>query len=194
MQKDKKYPSVENTYGGVRYRFSYDDSLRAAEVRQLRRQKRGARSFWITFGMVGLFCACVAATATIYRNFHYAVGSKVEHSSPEAGVVSANAVVRGENYKVYNGYFSVSDMTQRAVTVYHIPAGLMINEVFESTIEANKGLLMDGDIIVSVDGEPTLSIDSFDGLFGNKEKRIVNFTIFREGEHLNVEYLLNDEE
>lgn len=194
FNKNKEEKSIDNTYGGVRYRFSYDDSRRAAAVRMIRQSRRGTRSFWLTVGMVTVFCFTVVGLSVVYRGISEDEGANVMEGEGVGGeAVAVNAHVIAEESKDYPGRFSVSAMTDRAREVYHMPYGVMVSEVCEQEHTENTGLIFDGDIITAVDGMQTPDITSFDGAFEYAGKHSVKLSIFREGKHISFDYVINNE-
>ncbi len=194
FNKKKEDKSIDNTYGGVRYRFSYDDSRRAAAVRMIRRSRRATRSFWLTVGVVTVFCFTIAGLSLIYRGISEDdLTDMVSGESADGEVVAVNAHVISEERMDYPGSFSVSSMTDRAREVYHIPQGVMVSRVCEQECAENTGLVFDGDIIVAVDNVQTPDVTAFDDAFVYTGNRSVKLSIFREGKHISFDYVISNE-
>lgn len=194
FKKNKEDKSIDNTYGGVRYRFSYDDSRRAAAVRMIRQSRRGKRSFRLTVGVVTVFCCTIAGLSLIYRGISKDdLANMVSGESVDGEVVAVNAHVISEESRDYPGSFSVSSMTERAREVYHMPHGVMVSRVNEQVCAENTGLIFDGDIIVAVDDVQTPDVIAFDGAFVHTGNRSVKLSVFREGKHLSFDYVIDNE-
>lgn len=195
MNNKKEHKSIDNTYGGVRYRFSYDDSRRAAAVRLVRQTRRGSRSFWLTVGTVSAFCLTVVALAVLHRGIGDSAGEETVKDEVSADeIIAVNAVVHSEECREYTGSFAVSGLNDRAQTAYHMPVGIMVAEVYEQKYAENSDLIHDGDIITAVDGVQTPDIAAFEDEFTREDKYVVNLSIFRKGKHISLSYVINDEE
>lgn len=182
----KEEKSVDNTYGGVRYRFSYDDSRRAALVRQLRLRRRGSRSFWLTVGIVSLFCFCTLTVSLVFKGMGTDTDGESAENDGEMVAVSAQSVT--EQSRTYPERFVISELNDRAREVYHLPAGVMISDICEG-----EDTVMNGDIIVAVNGMQTPSADSFHAIFASA-KGTAEFSVYRRDKILNLEYVVEHEE
>ena len=194
MNSKKDHKSIDNTYGGVRYRFSYDDSRRAEAIRLIRQTRRGSRSFWLSVGTVSAFCITLAGLAVLYRG----IGDRgsedtVKEEVKADEVIAVNAVVHSEESREYTGSFAVSDLNDRAQEAYHIPVGIIVAEVYEQKYAENADLVHDGDVITAVDGVKTPDIAAFNDEFTREDKCVVNLSIFRKGKHISLSYVINDE-
>lgn len=187
MPKNKKEEkNLDNTYGGVRYRFSYDDSRRAALVRQLRLKRRGSHRFWMTVSVVSLFCFCALAVTLVYKGI--GVHNDVKAAEKEDTAVSVSARSLTEQSRSYPEHFVISELNDRAREVYHLPAGVMVSEVY-----GGEDSIMNGDIIVAVNGMQTPNADSFHAIFA-AAKGSAEFSIYRHDEILNLRYVVEHEE
>ncbi|MBQ8696475.1 MAG: PDZ domain-containing protein [Clostridia bacterium] len=192
MKNEQK--SIDNTYGGVRYRSSYDDSRRAAAIRILRRSRRGARSFKAAVGAVSLFCLLTVGFAVVYRIADVAPADRNgEDNARDEAAVAVNAQVCTDRSKDYGGHFRISEMNNRAHEAYHMPSGIMVSEVYEGDTQENGGLIEEGDIITAVNGVKTPDVDTFHSQFASEGVKTVEFSIYRKGKHISLCYTIDED-
>lgn len=177
---NKRLREQDNIYGGVRYRFSYDDCCKEIA----RKSRRGLRTFALTAASVTLFCTAAFASVVLYRSFGRSrpVASMGEDIQP-IPIVSSD---KSERYDL--GGFVVRNLAEHTTQVYHVPQGVIV--AYANPLSASE--FKAGDIIVSVGDTETPSIAAFAAVSaGIPENSQKDFLIFREGEYIELKYVFD---
>lgn len=193
-EKNLREEGVLDTYGGFRYRFSYDDYKQQIEEKLIRQRRRGIRAFVMTSFMVSFLCCFTLIFAMIYRTC--AKGSSYVFAGPVEGIQSPSLIP--EDKPLYSvdfrdfGSFVIENLDAEAASVYHIPQGVVVTYVaMLPSYSQNSDKLMLGDIIISVNGIETPSVLSFQELSNAEEDAQWNFVIYREGKYVDISYVLD---
>lgn len=188
---DRKNVNTDtNTYGGFRYRASYDGAKREEELRRVRAGRRGNYLFAATCAAVTVFCFTAVSSVLIW-NTYGGQDASVSAGAHGGEIAPDNPAVEFRDC----GGFIIENMEERISDVYHIPRGVRVSYV--ATLQQfpqNAGVLANGDVIVSVNGTDTPNVDSFDIHVTNTTgtgNSVVDMVIYREGKYIDVRYVLD---
>ncbi len=190
MQDRKGFIKKENTadvsYGGYKYRFSYDNYMRAEGRRAQKLQNKGKRTYIAALGTVLALCLSGIAFAVCY-DFGILTGD----SAVAPAFIN---ICDGRKYDNREfGDFACESVSEEAVEKYHLPAGIVLTYVSAfPEYHYNDNKLVEGDIIVAVNDIEITCVKDFCNFVKDKENGYpVVFDIYRKGGFISVNYVIN---
>ncbi|MCI8331415.1 MAG: hypothetical protein HFE78_01110 [Clostridiales bacterium] len=180
--------ACDNIYGGFKYRFSYDDYMRALDDKLARREKRGRRAFLATSAFVSALCLC---------SLFFAIGYVALKEDPTHGgsVETVKSVLSPS--RIYDmeavGDFVIESVRPETTLLYRIPAGVVVTLLSETAVQNGDIKLKEGDIIYEADGVQTPDVATFQSVIAEKPPGYCfEFSVYREGEEVMIDYVMEE--
>ncbi len=175
---------MSSTYGGFQYRFSYDDSQNG---RLLRRGLMGRYRVFAALAAVVLLCGSVFAVVVVRHS------SRSVIPADSQGALTPEKEADKEAAFIDYGDFVLEDLSERAISTYHVPQGVRVTYVSAVPSDPfNNDKLRTGDVILSVDEVNTPDLLTCGPTLDSLRGEIVHMLIYREGKYVGVNYNMNE--
>lgn len=184
--KKENTASGNFSYGGYKYRFSYDKYMKAEGKRAQKLQNKGKRVYIVTLVTVLSLCLSGIAFAVCYD-----LGILTGESAIAPAFIN---ICDGRKYDNREfGDFACESVSEEAVEKYHLPAGIVLTYVNAfPEYHYNDDKLIEGDIIVAVNDVDITCVKDFCDFVDGKENGFqVVFDVYRKGAFISVNYVIN---